>query len=84
MPPEQYRANLEALIAQVEDAGAQALVLAFPMQERPAAHLAALEGLPVLAPELPAEAYFPRDPIHLTAEGNAQLARLLAAALQRP
>jgi lysophospholipase L1-like esterase len=86
VPPRQYRANLDRLIARVEATGAEALVLAFPMQSPPQEHLAALEGLRVMAPELPTEAFFPNDPIHLTAQGNALLADWLAAELaeQRP
>ncbi len=84
VPPEEYAANLRALVARVRAAGAEAWVLAFPMRRPPTEHLAALATLdgevPVLAPTLPEDAFFAEDPIHLTPEGNAVLAERVAAA----
>jgi hypothetical protein len=82
--PEDYAQNLKALIA--EAAPAEVWLLAFPMVEPARAWRESLEGLgpPVLSPELPREAFFPDDPIHLTAEGHARLARALAPALEHP
>lgn len=84
VPPEAYRANLEAMVAAARAAGAEAVVLAFPMRQPPAAHLAALDGLagvPVLRPVLAPDAFFAEDPIHLTPAGHAALAEAVAAAL---
>lgn len=82
VPPAQYLANLRALVERVRAAGATVEVLAFPMLRPPAAHLAALEVLaqevPVLRPSLPADSFFPEDPIHLTPEGHLRLAQALA------
>lgn len=85
VPPAQYAENLRLLVARVRAAGANVRILAFPMQKPPVEHLAALEHLrsdvPILAPALPAEAFFAEDPIHLTVAGNAALASLLAGEL---
>lgn len=84
VPPARYRDNLVQLVEQVRAAGAEPLLLAFPMQERPEAHFAALvavseqERVPLFAPELEPSHFFAEDPIHLTVEGNARLAEELA------
>lgn len=87
VPAGEYAANVRELVARARAAGARVWVLAFPMVTPPAAHLAALAGsppdAPVLAPTLPATAFFAEDPIHLTPEGNEQLARWLAGELAR-
>ncbi|MCK6525458.1 GDSL-type esterase/lipase family protein [Myxococcota bacterium] len=86
VPPDRYLANLRSLKAQIESAGAAVTFIAFPMQRRPEGHLAALQTFSaeaqVLTPSLPAAAFFAEDPIHLTPDGHAQLARQLAEALQ--
>ena len=82
---QEYGTNLRLLVQKVRDAGAEPVLLAFPMQEPAEDHLAVLEGVPdvmLLTPTLPASAFFPNDPIHLTAQGNAQLATLVADALE--
>lgn len=84
--PTAYLANIRTLVARIRAAGANVRVLAFPMQTEPTPYLDALRALdgdvPVLTPILPAAAYFPEDPIHLTAKGNADLANLLAGKLR--
>ncbi|MCP4807193.1 MAG: hypothetical protein GY913_26270 [Proteobacteria bacterium] len=85
VPADEYRQNLEILVQWVRSSGAEPVLLAFPMQEPAEAHLAVLRSLTdvrLLAPSLPASSFFPNDPIHLTAEGNAQLAALVADALE--
>ena len=86
VPADRYLTNLRALKAQAEAAGAEVTFVAFPMQRRPEAHLAALQTLSaeaqVLSPTLPSTAFFVEDPVHLTADGNDQLARQLAEALR--
>ncbi len=88
VPAEDYLANLREVVSRVRAAGAEPRVLAFPMLDPPRAHLRALEVLatdvPVLTPSFPASAFFPEDPIHLTAEGNAALATLVADWLRSP
>lgn len=71
VPPEHYAANVAALADRVRAAGATPWILAFPMRTPPAEHLAAIGAF---APTLPAAAFFPEDPIHLTVEGNRLLA----------
>lgn len=83
--PDAFRANLDVLVAKVRAAGAEPVLLAFPMQEPAVDHIAAmrsLEGVRVLAPSLPEASFFENDPIHLTPDGNAQLAALVADAFQ--
>ena len=74
------------MIAEVNAAGAEPLLLAFPMRAPANEHLLALRGLSgearVLEPVLEAEAFFDEDPVHLTVEGNDQLAAWLAVALR--
>jgi hypothetical protein len=81
---QQYAQNLKALIA--EAAPAEVWLLAFPMVEPAHAWRESLEGLGprLLSPELPREAFFRDDPIHLTVEGHERLARALAPALETP
>jgi lysophospholipase L1-like esterase len=85
VPPLEYGANVRTLVDRIRADGAVPYVLAFPMVDPPAAHLAALgavgDAAPVWAPTLPADAYFAEDPIHLTPTGNDRLAELVAAAL---
>lgn len=85
VPPAAYLENIRELVKRVRASGANARILAFPMQTPPAEHLAALESLrgdvPILSPSLPDEAFFAEDPIHLTPGGNASLASILAGAL---
>ncbi len=85
VPPERYVANLRQLAAAARAAGATPVVLAFPMLAPPEAHLRALDELatelPVLRPALPADSFFPEDPIHLTPAGHARLAEAVAGAL---
>lgn len=88
VPPEQYGKNIHQLITRTQAAGAEVAVLAFPMQRPPEAHLAALEagllretpGVPLLRPALPADSFFPNDPIHLTPEGHRRLAQAVVEA----
>jgi lysophospholipase L1-like esterase len=86
VPPEAYRSNLETLVARVRGSGAEAWLLAFPMREPPAAHLAVLREMStkvrVIEPSLPADAFFAEDPIHLTPDGNRELAAEVATALR--
>ena len=84
VPAEAYRDNLLAAGRAVEAAGARPLVLAFPMQDEPSAHLEVLDELPwpVLRPKLPAGAWFDDDPIHLDAGGHALLASYLEPAVR--
>jgi lysophospholipase L1-like esterase len=76
-----YAENLRGLIHASRAHGTEPLLLAFPMVEPPAAHLEALRALeaPLLAPTLPREAFFAKDPVHLNATGHARLAEALAA-----
>jgi hypothetical protein len=79
-----YAANLRELLQVARTQGTAPLLLAFPMVEPPEAHLQALRTLdpPVLAPTLPREAFFERDPVHLNASGHGQLAEALLAPVQ--
>lgn len=83
VPPQAYAANLRALAERA--APAQVWILAFPTVEReplaPWIAAARSTGLPVLEPRLPASAFFPGDPVHLTPAGHAALAGQVAAAL---
>ena len=87
--PDDYAANVAELARRVAATGAQAVVLAFPMVDRPRAHLDALavdslpSGTALLSPELPDTAFFEADPIHLTPAGNDALAQSVAASLAR-
>ena len=80
--PEDFAANLQTLAAVAGQHQVDAVVLAFPMVNPPMEHLGVLGdvGLGVLSPELPREAFFEFDPLHLNAEGH----QLLAAALEGP
>lgn len=83
--PTDYVANLRALVTRVRAAGAEAWVLAFPMRTPAADHLAALQtldGVPIVAPTVPPDAFFTEDPIHLTPAGNVLVAEAVAAALR--
>jgi lysophospholipase L1-like esterase len=84
VPPIAYAANVDALVRRVEGSGAQALLLSFPVQEARSEHQAVLAERGALSPELPAQAFFELDPIHLNVEGNQMLAQWLAAELARP
>lgn len=85
VPAERYAQNLRALIEGIRAAGAEPLLLAFPMVDRPEAHIDALvrvseeQGVPLLQPQLEGSDFFAEDPIHLTPEGNARLAAEVAA-----
>jgi hypothetical protein len=78
VPPEQFSENLTALVDRVRAAGAEPVLLAFPMVEPATEHVAVLEDLGALSPTLPRDAFFAEDPIHLTPQGNAELAAWLA------
>ena len=80
--PGDFAANLQSLATVAAQHRVDAMVLAFPMVDPPLAHLSVLAtvGLGVLSPELPREAFFSADPLHLNAEGH----QLLAAALEGP
>jgi len=80
VPPAAYGHNLRHLIAAAEARGASVTLLAFPQVEpaEPWRDVLAGAGRPLRAPTLPSSAFFARDPIHLTADGHAQLAALLA------
>lgn len=78
VPPAQFHDNLVALQERVRDAGAEPVLLAFPMVEPATEHVAVLDALGALAPTLPRDAFFAEDPIHLTPQGNAALAAWLA------
>lgn len=84
--PDDYVDNLRKMVAEVRAAGAEPLLLAFPMRVPATEHLQALRSLSgearVLEPALAADAFFDEDPVHLTAEGNDQLASWLADALR--
>jgi len=86
VPPENYRENLLAMAQQVERAGAIPVLLAFPMQDPPRAHLDVLYSLageiPLLEPRVDDPLFFERDPLHLRPEGHEQLAHEVAHALR--
>jgi hypothetical protein len=81
VPPDRYAENLRRLAGMAGEA--QVVLLAFPQVEPAEDHIAAMGtvGVPVLAPRLPTDAFYPSDPIHLTAEGHGILAEWVAAAL---
>lgn len=97
VPPEEYRANLRALVARARDAGAEPVLFGYPLevegytaQHRAAmAELARAEGVrlldlqPFMADRAAAEAlYFPRDRGHANAAGNDLIARQVLAWLE--
>lgn len=79
VPPDRYRANLQALISRVEAAGAKVMLLDFPMVEPSQEHQQVLRELggrtPLSSPVLNRELFFAEDPIHLTPEGHRALAQ---------
>lgn len=80
VPPAAFAGNTRALVARAGDA--DTLLLWFPQAEPRDAWRAALEEVaPVLAPELPGDAFFAADPVHLTPAGHASLARAVAQEL---
>ena len=84
VPPAEFQANLIELVARIRASSADVKLLAFPMVIPAPAHLAAMAAVPdvgLLAPSLPPDQFFAEDPIHLTPDGNAQLAAVLAAEL---
>lgn len=73
-----YEANLRTLVDRIGDA--ELTLLAFPQREPATAWVDAMGRVgPVLAPQLPEEAFFQEDPIHLTPEGHQRLADWVAA-----
>lgn len=78
--PEDFGANLQAVIDAAKERGIPVLLLQFPMQQVEPDYQRALQnlGVPVVAPKLAEDAFFPTDPIHLTAGGHRQLAEALA------
>ena len=80
-----FAANLGALVAQARAQRASPALLAVPMVTPPVAHLRAMATVdaPVLAPSLPRDAFFARDPIHLTVAGNDTLAEALSGPVGR-
>ena len=83
VPAADYVQNIRYLIEQIENSGADARVLAFPMVVPPADHLTHLSAASdlsgrLLIPTLPRDAFFARDPVHLTVEGNQTLAVTVA------
>lgn len=81
VPPAAYAENIETLVRRVEASGAQAVLLSFPVQEARSEHQAVLAERKALSPELPAQAFFELDPIHLNVEGNRMLAQWLGPQL---
>lgn len=78
--PASFADNTRQLVARA--APAEVVLLWFPQQTPRTDWRRALEDVgPVLAPALPASAFFADDPVHLTAEGHAALADAVAAAL---
>lgn len=82
VPPAAYGENLDALVRRVEASGAEAVLLSFPVQEARGAHQDLLAERGALQPQLPPEAFFEKDPIHLNVQGNQMLAQWLAQELQ--
>lgn len=84
---ERYQALLGEMLELARDAGAMPVLLAFPMRSQPERYLRVLESLaqeqdtPLLRPNLPAQAFFEADPIHLNPAGNQLLARAIAYSL---
>ncbi|MFH1466221.1 MAG: GDSL-type esterase/lipase family protein [Pseudomonadota bacterium] len=82
---EAFAAAYRRMIARVRAAGAEPVVLVFPMRGPPAQWVEALRAcrgqVPVIEPSLPAEGFFPNDRLHLNPAGHADLARAVAEAL---
>jgi lysophospholipase L1-like esterase len=89
VPPEEYRENVERLVAEVKAVKAAPVLLAFPTSPaRPAPEgwLQVLRtmnaGILLIEPSLPADDFFEADPMHLDVAGNDALARVVAYELQ--
>jgi hypothetical protein len=82
VPVERYVQNLELLVERARPA--EVWLLAFPQREPSLPYRAALEARsePLIAPVMPHQAFFERDPIHLTPEGHRLLARAVAGVLR--
>jgi hypothetical protein len=83
--PTTYAENLAAIVAVARANGGTPAVLAVPSVTPPLEHLRAMGTVdaPVLAPTLPRDAFFARDPVHLTVAGNDTLAEALTAPVGR-
>jgi lysophospholipase L1-like esterase len=81
VPPLLYGQNVDTLTRRIRASGAQAVLLSFPVQEDRGAHQQVLEERGALSPELPAQAFFAEDPLHLNVDGNRLLAAWLAEEL---
>ncbi|MEC8425069.1 MAG: SGNH/GDSL hydrolase family protein, partial [Myxococcota bacterium] len=78
--PADFKRNMQDLIDRAGDA--QVVLLWFPQQKPRTPWRKALEELgPVLAPDLPASAFFEDDPVHLSPAGHAALADFVARGL---
>lgn len=86
VPPQEFAANLRALVTLAGDAEVWLLVMPLPWPDALGPWVEAMGALdaPVLAPMLPeGEHFFAGDPVHLNAEGHRTLAEALEASLAR-
>jgi lysophospholipase L1-like esterase len=89
VPPERFATNLRALVNYYADV--DVFFLAFPQPSVNASkmvewwkvlgQLSVELNRPLIRVELPDEAFFSRDPVHLTAEGHQALARIMESSL---
>jgi lysophospholipase L1-like esterase len=79
-----YASNLRQLVERTRTVGSEAMVLVFPMQERPLDHLLSLEQVDVaqVAPRLPNSAFFAGDPLHLTPDGHRLLVQAIESSIR--
>lgn len=76
---EHFEQNLRDLKQRLSAEGVEVRFVAFPMVEPALDHLEVLDRFDALRVDLPREAFFEQDPIHLTAEGHQAMAEQIAA-----